>query len=648
MGLGDMNGRLKKLEPNIKNDENGKMIESWMVKKDMHLLNYTDECIGIYTFETPNGHSAIDHILTNDTMAEKYLGMFIDEERSLLNISDHNLVRAWFKINPGHKKPKWNKTTTKTITWISRDQDRLVKCAESFKRKIGKKISFRKCMSKMKSSIDENLRRRKKVKLAGKDQVRMISAPWVDEELIENIKLRTFLNKEWRMARARGEPNEILEIYKEKYMRQRTITALMTGDKKSSWESSKIKETWNDSKKFWVMIKELLGKKREVAEEAYIYNDEGEQQEIMTCEDTFTKKWTDNIYQKLKKADFTFWYGSNEQKGIKDQMIEELENGNPDIMENPIIEEKEFRDVINDMKNGRASGVDDIPAEAMKVMIKDKDVLRYLLKCFNRALVEEVHEDWLMSKTAMIPKKDKPGILDHRPIAVTVNSSKIVSTILRKKIEEFLKEKGIVYDNQFGFTEGGRVEHCMFMLDYITNMSYEKIKKAGHTMYFAFIDFKKAYDSIDRQKLIEVLISFNINPMIIELIVQMYQADSTIIKLGKMNKKVEVTSGIRQGCCISTLLFKLVKFRIIDDLRKKEKYRIRKFCDNSLWLADDATLISEKLETLLELLDCLSEVGGKYGLEINKEKTKIMKIRGPDEEVDIGDYEMVKEAKYFT
>merc|ERR1711913_233003 len=153
--------------------------------------------------------------------------------------------------------------------------------------------------------------------------------------------------------------------------------------------------------------------------------------------------------------------------------------------------------------------------------------------------------------------------------------------------------------------------------------------------------------SIDRQKLIEVLISFNINPLIIDLIVQMYQADSTIIKLGKMNKKIEVTSGIRQGCCISTLLFKLVTFRIIDELRKKEKYQIRKFCDNSLWLADDATLIAEKLDTLLDLLECLREVGGRYGLEINKSKTKIMKIRGPDDEVVIRNYEMVTETKYL-
>jgi len=146
------------------------------------------------------------------------------------------------------------------------------------------------------------------------------------------------------------------------------------------------------------MIKELLGKKREVMEEAYVYNEEGEKQEIMTCEESFTQKWTDYIYQKLKKADFTFWYGTEDQEGVKTQMEEKLEQGDPDIMENPVIEEKEFVDVIKNMKNGRASGVDDIPAEVMKILIKDEETKKYLLKCFNRALLERVHEDWLLSK----------------------------------------------------------------------------------------------------------------------------------------------------------------------------------------------------------------------------------------------------------
>merc|ERR1711874_124890 len=372
-------------------------IEKWTEQMDMHHLNYTEECVGTYTFESPNGRSAIDHVLVNNTLQEKYIGMYINEDRNMLNISDHNLVRTWFKINPEHSRPKWKKTTKKCIKWISRDEDRLVRCAESFKKKIVKKYSFRRCMNKLKSSIDENLRRRETVKLAGKGQIKLISAPWVDSALIENIKLRTKLNKDWRMARRRGEPERILNIFKERYMKQKRITALMTGDKKSNWESRKINETWKDSKKFWVMIRELLGKKREVEEEAYVYSEEGKKQEIMTCEESFTQKWTNHIYQKLKKADFTFWYGKENQEGVKSQMEKKLEQGDPDIMENPVIEEKEFINTIRNMKNGRASGVDNIPAEVMKVLIRDEDTKIYLLKCFNRALVEKVHDDWLLS-----------------------------------------------------------------------------------------------------------------------------------------------------------------------------------------------------------------------------------------------------------
>ena len=232
------------------------------------------------------------------------------------------------------------------------------------------------------------------------------------------------------------------------------------------------------------------------------------------------------------------------------------------------------------------------------------------------------------------------GTLSPVYIAVTVNSNKIICTILRQKIEEFLENKEIVFNNQFGFTQGGRVEHCMFILNYITNMPYEKRGRKCRPLYLAFIDFKKAYDSIDRRKLIEVLIEYKINPKIIDLIVQMYKEDHTVIKLGSMAEKIEVTGGIRQGCCISTLLFKLVTFKIIEELRKKTLYKIRKFNDNSIWLADDATLISEDLTTLEQLLDCLSKTGGEYGLQINK-KTKIMKIKGLEDDYRIKDYEMV-------
>merc|ERR1711874_269169 len=106
--------------------------------------------------------------------------------------------------------------------------DRLELCASSFKKKIGKKHSFKKCMSKLKTSIDETMKRRKIVKLGGKGKLKLISAPWVDKELINNIKLRSKLNKEWRMARKRKEPDEVLKKYERRYLDQKRLTALMT------------------------------------------------------------------------------------------------------------------------------------------------------------------------------------------------------------------------------------------------------------------------------------------------------------------------------------------------------------------------------------------------------------------------------------
>ena len=420
----------------------------------------------------------------------------------------------------------------------------------------------------------------------------------------------------------------------------------MCNDKKSQWEEKKIKETWNNGKKYWKMIRELLEEDLDIEEDTYVYTNEGVKVEIQACGKEYVTRWKEAVYQKEPKTDFSFWYGSENLTGLKEIMNDKLSKGNSGIMEFPPITCKELTEVIKQMKNGKAAGIDDIPAELMKHLIKNEKIRVYLVKCFNNAVLESVHKDWLTSKTTMIPKTKKPKILDHRPIAVTVNNSKIVCTILRTRIEEFLKESNNKFDNQFGFTAEGRVEHCHFILQYLANEVYDGPRRG--CLYFAFIDFKKAYDSIDRKRLIEVLVKFNINPKIIDLIVQMYEGDSTIIKLGKLKERVEVTGGIRQGCSISTLLFKLVTFTMIEDLRKEvDRYKIGEFEDNSLWLADDATLIADSIPNLKKLLGTLKTTGEKIGLQINKEKTKVMKIRGPKMEDSMDDIEVVKETKYL-
>ena len=87
---------------------------------------------------------------------------------------------------------------------------------------------------------------------------------------------------------------------------------------------------------------------------------------------------------------------------------------------------------------------------------------------------------------------------------------------------------------------------------------------------------------------------------------------------------------------------------MIEDLRNlAEKYKIGEIVDNSLWLADDATLIADSIPNLLKLLEVLEKTGEVNGLKINLEKTKIMKIRGPEIGDKVGEFEVVKETKYL-
>merc|ERR1711874_120062 len=118
-------------------------------------------------------------------------------------------------------------------------------------------------------------RKRKKIKVGGKGKNKILAAEWVDEKLIRNIKLRTNYSRQWKIARKNNSPAEVIEQCKRRYMKQQYIISIMSGDKKSQWEEKKIEETWNNGKKFWTMIKDLLGKNKEIEDEAYVYTEEG-------------------------------------------------------------------------------------------------------------------------------------------------------------------------------------------------------------------------------------------------------------------------------------------------------------------------------------------------------------------------------------
>ena len=66
------------------------------------------------------------------------------------------------------------------------------------------------------------------------------------------------------------------------------------------------------------------------------------------------------------------------------------------------------------------------------------------------------------------------------------------------------------------------------------------------------------------------------------MIVQKYANDKTTIILGNIQETIEVACGIRQGCSISTLLFKIVTFCIIEELESHgTMYEVDRYKGNS-------------------------------------------------------------------
>ena len=206
----------------------------------------------------------------------------------------------------------------------------------------------------------------------------------MDQELMDNIKLKIKLNRSWRFSRRENQPLIIQEEFKQKYEAQKIITSAMAGIKKSEWEKRKIEETWKDGKLFWNRIRELLGKNKE-EEETYIYIDEGERKEIMEISEKIFWQLANKYLSESQKTRhfFLVWKGR-----INGKILYDEKEGNSEILKSPIIEEKEFTSAINKMKNRKESGIDDRSAEMRKFLIKDEEIKSYALKCFNNALKE--------------------------------------------------------------------------------------------------------------------------------------------------------------------------------------------------------------------------------------------------------------------
>ena len=175
----------------------------------------------------------------------------------------------------------------------------------------------------------------------------------------------------------------------------------------------------------------------------------------------------------------------------------------------------------------------------------------------------------------------------------------------------------------------------------------KKAREFQQNIYFWFIDYAKAFDYVDHNKLWKTLKEMGIPDHLICLLRSLYAGQEATVRTGhRPTDWFQIGKGVRH-CILSPCLFNLYAECIMRNAGLEEAgIEIARRNINNLRYADDTTLMAESEEELKSLLMKVKEKSGKVGLKLNIQKTKLM-ASGPITSWEI-DGETVEAVSDFT